>query len=119
LFTPDGSHRAEATGLYPQIFYGREELRGMARQHKLRDNRVPESMRHFILNLMLERTADGLTAKAYRLGVNIARDGQVRFGASGIYFDYLVHSADEGWRYHHKNFITANAPVPEAATSSR
>jgi hypothetical protein len=117
LFTPDGSHINE-TADPRQFFITHEELRGFARQKKLDDNRVPESMRHFITNIMLERTPEGVTSKAYRMGVNIARDGQIRLGTSGIYFDYLVKTP-QGWRYKHKNYITANADVPEAAKASR
>jgi hypothetical protein len=114
LFTPDGSHTNETTSP-KQFFFGREELLGFARAMKIRGNRVPETVGHFITNVLLDRTAEGAAVKAYRLNVRLAALGQPGgLGSSGIYFDYLVKTPD-GWRYRRKNFIAANAEVPETA----
>jgi hypothetical protein len=115
LFTPDGIHINE-TADPRQFFRGRDALLGFALQRRLQDNRVPERVNHFITNMLLEPTADGVTAKPYLLRVNIQREGQPgsTITAGGIYFDYLVKTAD-GWRFAHKNFMTPNAPLPETA----
>ena len=115
LFTPDGIHINE-TAEPRQFFRGRDELLEFARQRRLKDNRVPERVNHFITNMLLEPTADGVTAKPYLLRVNIQREGQPgsTITAGGIYFDYLVKTA-EGWRFAHKNFMSPNAPLPETA----
>jgi hypothetical protein len=117
LFTPDGSHTNETT-TPKQFFFGREELLGFARAMKIRGNRVPETVGHFITNVLLDRTADGAAVKAYRLNVRLAALGEPGgLGSSGIYFDYLVRTP-EGWRYRRKNFMAANADVPETARTS-
>ena len=113
LFTPDGSHINESGGA-KEFFFGREELRGFARQRKLHDNRQPGRMGHFLTNIMLEKIPDGVAAKVYRLGANIAPNGSVRFGPAGLYYDYLVKT-DEGWRFDRKNYVGANGPLPANA----
>jgi hypothetical protein len=116
LFTPDGSHTNETTRP-KQFFFGHHELRGFARAMKLRGNRVPATVGHFITNIMIEPMPDGAAVKAYRLGVRIPALGSAGgLGPSGIYFDYLVESPD-GWRYRRKNFIAANAAVPDTAVT--
>jgi hypothetical protein len=112
LFTPDGSHTNETT-TPKQFFFGHQELLGFARAMKIRGGRVPTTVGHFITNIMIDRTPEGAAVKAYRIGVDL--NGKW-IGPSGIYFDYLVKTAD-GWRYRRKNFMAANAPVPETATT--
>jgi hypothetical protein len=114
LFTPNGSHINESDGA-KEFFFGREELRGFARQRKMRDNRGPGTMGHFLTNVMLEKIPDGIASKLYRISANISKDdGSVRFGVLGLYYDYLVKT-DEGWFFDRKQFMTANGPLPANA----
>ncbi|MBI4265101.1 MAG: nuclear transport factor 2 family protein [Acidobacteria bacterium] len=73
LFTPDGVHINETGG---QFFQGRDALLGFALQRKEKDNRVPERVNHFITNMLLEATSEGVTARPYLLRVNIRREGE-------------------------------------------
>jgi SnoaL-like domain len=117
LYTPDGSHTNES-GLPKQFFFGHEELLGFARAMRVRGDRVPETVGHWITNLMIDRTPQGATVKAYRLNVSVGGLGKpAGLGSSGIYFDYLVKTP-AAWQFHRKNFMSANAPVPETAVSA-
>ena len=116
LFTPDGSHTNETTSPR-QFFFGHQELLGFARAMKIRGNRVPATVGHFITNIMIDPRPGGAAVKAYRLGVRIQSLGQPGgLGPSGIYFDYLVKTPD-GWLFRRKNFVAANAAIPETATT--
>ncbi|MBI4263429.1 MAG: nuclear transport factor 2 family protein [Acidobacteria bacterium] len=116
LFTPDGSHTNE-TSAPKQFFFGHEELLGFARAMRVRGSRVPETVGHWITNVLIDRIPEGAAVKAYRFNVSIAGLGQPGgLGSSGIYFDYLVKTP-EGWQYRRKNFMGANSALPETATT--
>lgn len=119
VFTPDGVH-VNSTG--NEFFKGRDMLNAFA-GGKLRMERSPSgavslywldntrsnnksefNSGHFITNIMLEPTADGVKSKAYLMGGNM--------NPRGIYFDTIVKTA-EGWRFKVKHFINAGTPVPE------
>jgi hypothetical protein len=124
VFTADGIH-INATG--NEFFKGRDMLNAFA-GGKLRLERSPSgansvywldlsrpngknqfNVGHFITNILLEPTAEGVKSKVYLMGVNVA-GGQIF--PRGIYFDTIEKTA-EGWRFKVKHFIQGNTPVPE------
>jgi len=100
LFTSDGIMGDARTG---KLLHGSEALAANARGASPKN---PLTTGHFLADIMLVPTSDGVVGTAYRVsnsGVPI-----------GIYF-CLVAKTVEGWRFKEMHFTGPNLPVPEAA----
>jgi hypothetical protein len=100
LFTSDGIMGDARTG---KLLHGSEALAGNARGTAPKN---PFTTGHFLADVMLIPTSDGVVGTAYRIsnsGVPV-----------GIYFCLVVRTT-EGWRFKEMHFTGPNLPVPENA----
>lgn len=97
LFAPDGAF----TDRMGRETKGKEALAALAR----RNTRGPQSAFHFIVNHVIEPTADGASGKEYLLQLRMGEGDRPNdiFGG-GQYNDIYVRTPD-GWRFKRRQFI--------------
>jgi uncharacterized protein (TIGR02246 family) len=104
LFAPDGAF-LDRTG---RATTGREALIALAR----RNTRGPQSAFHFIMNHVIEPSAEGATGKEYLVQLRIGEPGKPNdiFGG-GRYEDVYVKTT-QGWRFKQRQFLPSERPAP-------
>jgi uncharacterized protein (TIGR02246 family) len=104
LFAPDGVF-LDRTG---RATSGKDALAALAR----RNTRGQQSAFHFIMNHVIEPTADGATGKEYLVQLRMGEGERPNdiFGG-GHYEDVYVKTAD-GWRFKQRQFIPSERPPP-------
>jgi hypothetical protein len=111
LFTPDGSHLNDSRQPSRQFVKGRDRLVAFALQDPAKH---PTRVGHFVTNVMLEPSPEGVLSKAYLMRVNVRSEGQLPgISAGGIYFDLLAKTP-VGWRFKAKQFMVAYEPLPDS-----
>jgi hypothetical protein len=107
LFAPDGAF-LDRTG---RATTGHDNLAALAR----RNTRGRQSAFHFIMNHVIEASAEGATGKEYLVQLRIGegeRPNEI-FGG-GHYEDVYVKTRD-GWRFKQRQFLPSQRPLPPAA----
>jgi uncharacterized protein (TIGR02246 family) len=85
---------------------GKDALAAMARQF----TRGRQSAYHFMMNHVIEPSADGATGKQYVVQLRMGEPGQPNgVGAGGRYDDVYVKTAD-GWRFKRREFVASERP---------
>jgi hypothetical protein len=107
LFAPDGAF-LDRTG---RATTGREALAALAR----RNTRGRQSAFHFIMNHVIEPTAEGARGKEYLVQLRMGEGERPNdiFGG-GHYEDVYAKTAD-GWRFKQRQFIPSERPAPRSA----
>jgi actinorhodin biosynthesis protein ActVIA len=107
LFAPDGVF-LDRTG---RPTSGKDALAALAR----RNTRGQQSAFHFIMNHVIEPTADGARGKEYLVQLRMGEGERPNdiFGG-GHYEDVYVKTPD-GWRFKQRQFIPSERPAPRSA----
>jgi uncharacterized protein (TIGR02246 family) len=103
LFAPDGAF-LDGTG---KATTGRDALAALAR----RNTRGPQSAFHFIMNHVIEPSAEGATGREYLVQLRMGeapRPNEI-FGG-GHYEDVYVKTPD-GWRFKQRQFLPSERPA--------
>jgi len=106
LFTPDGTLVAG-----DQTHEGRQNLKAYATQN--RPGQGPLFVSHFSANPVIEASAEGATAKAYYVILNLGEGGKPSsVGGGGHYEDRFVKTA-QGWRIKRREVIPSKTQLPQ------
>jgi uncharacterized protein (TIGR02246 family) len=109
LFTPDGEFigtRGHAKG--------RDALADYCRGAR----KPTIGVSHFIMNQVVEPTADGVTGKQYLIVVNIGENNQPggEFSNTGGHYEDVYAKTAQGWRFKRREYIPIKAaPRPSQA----
>jgi hypothetical protein len=128
MFTPDGLHINASNRL--EYVRGRDALAAFVGGRMRIGSAVeldpkhvtvkdPTRVSHHTANVMLDPVPGGVNAKVYLIYITIEREGRPNLvGSGGIYFDFLVKTPDEGWRFKHKNVLFLGVPLPDSLPPS-
>jgi hypothetical protein len=111
LFAPDGAF-LDRTG---RATTGHDNLAALAR----RNTRGRQSAFHFIMNHVIEPSAEGATGKEYLVQLRMGegeRPNEI-FGG-GHYEDVYVKTRD-GWRFKQRQFLPSQRPPPRQPAAAR
>jgi hypothetical protein len=111
LFAPEGAF-LDRTG---KATTGRDALAAMA----LRFKRGPQSPFHFLVNHVIEPTADGARGKEYLLQVRMGEPGHENEIFGGGHYEDTYQRTREGWRFKTRQFIPSELPATGAPAASR
>jgi hypothetical protein len=127
MFTPDGLHINATNHLeyvrgreaLAAFVYGAMRLGGaVSLDTQAAGRKNTKMISHHTANVMLDPVPGGVNARVYLMYVDIAAEGQPnRVGSGGIYFDFLVKTA-EGWRFKHKDVLFLGVPLPDSLPPS-
>jgi hypothetical protein len=111
LFAPDGAF-LDRTG---RATTGAENLAALAR----RNTRGQQSAFHFIMNHVIEPSAEGATGKEYLVQLRMGEGERPNdiFGG-GHYEDVYVKTRD-GWRFKQRQFLPSQRPPPRQPPAAR
>jgi hypothetical protein len=118
LFTADGEFHGPAgvPGGNPFNAKGTEALAALVRHPPDRDQSTRVS--HFLMNHLIEPTAEGATGKVYLLVINFGRDGKPSSLSMGGHYDDVYAQTPDGWRFKSRTFFRgAFGPDPKPETS--
>jgi len=107
LFAPDGAF-LDRTG---KATMGRDALAGLARRFQ----RGPQSQFHFLMNHVIEATADGARGKEYLLQLRMGEPGQENDIFGGGHYEDTYTKTAKGWRFKTRQFIPSDLPAAGAA----
>ena len=99
LFVPDGVF-ADSSGRETR---GRDALAELARPFA----RGPQSASHFIVNHVIEPTADGATGKQYIVQLRIGEGDRPNEVFGGGRYDDVYVKTSEGWRFKRRQFTAS------------
>jgi hypothetical protein len=111
LFAPGGAFLDRAG----KATTGRDALAAMA----LRFKRGPQSPFHFLVNHVIEPTADGARGKEYLLQVRMGEPGHENEIFGGGHYEDTYQKTPEGWRFKTRQFIPSDLPAPGASANGR
>jgi hypothetical protein len=97
LFAPDGAF-ADRMGRETK---GRDALAALAR----RNTRGPQSAFHFIVNHVIEPTAEGAVGKEYLLQLRMGDGERPNDVFGGGHYDDIYVKTPEGWRFKRRQFV--------------
>ena len=101
LFAPGGEFVVNGT-----VTTGKDALATLARQF----TRGRQSAFHFMMNHVIEPSADGAAGKQYLVQLRMGEPGQPNgVGPGGRYDDVYVKTAD-GWRFKRREFVASERP---------
>jgi SnoaL-like protein len=106
LFTDDAEFHQQPTAGYPsgRVWTGRKELLTIAKK----EVETPNALGHFIMNHMIEPTADGATGKAYLFTVSPFVDeksGRRTFTITPYHYEDVYRKTPEGWRFKSRTVV--------------
>jgi hypothetical protein len=111
LYVPDGVF----TNQNGVVFAGRERLALASRGERGCQNRSPQNVGHFTVNLVITQTPEGVTGDSYMANIRIGENGQPSaVNSGGKYHDVYVNTPD-GWRFKTRTYTLArrsNDPTP-------
>ena len=117
LFTADGEFHgpAGAPGGNPFNAKGTEALAALVRTPPNGGDRSTR-VSHFLMNHLIEPSAEGATGKVYLLVINFGRDGKPSSLSMGGHYDDVYAQTPEGWRFKSRNFVRGAFESEPAAT---
>jgi len=91
---------------------GRDQLAKLA----LDQPHGPAYVRHFLMNQLIEPTADGAAGKQYLVVIDIGENGKPGAIYIGGHYEDVYARTAQGWRFKRREFIPsrAGAPAPES-----
>jgi hypothetical protein len=101
LFSPEGAF-VERNG---QEITGRDALAALA----VRTQKGPMVVFHFIMNHVIEPTADGAIGREYLIQLKIGEDGKASEVAGGGHYDDAYVKTANGWRFKRRQFIRSTS----------
>src|SRR4051812_15956915 len=107
LFAPDGAF-LDRTG---KGTTGRDALAAVARRFQ----RGPQSQFHFLLNHVIEPTADGARGKESLLQLRMGEPGHENDIFGGGHYEDTYQRTPSGWRFKTRQFIPSDLPAPGTA----
>lgn len=107
LFAPDGAF-LDRTG---RATTGREALAALAR----RNTRGRQSAFHFIMNHVIEPTAEGARGKEYLVQLRMGEGERPNDIFGGGHYEDLYVRTPDGWRFKQRQFIPSERPPPRSA----
>jgi hypothetical protein len=107
LFAPDGAF-LDRTG---KATTGREALAAVARRFQ----RGPQSQFHFLMNHVIEATADGARGKEYLLQLRMGEPDHENEIFGGGHYEDTYEKTVRGWRFKTRQFIPSDLPAAGAA----
>jgi len=108
LFAPDGAFISATRGRIE----GHDKLAALGR------GRNPMFPRRFIVNHVIEPSADGATGRAYVIEIDLPSDGEKLGGeltATGGRYEDVYEKTPQGWRFRTREFVPSKMAVPGAA----
>jgi SnoaL-like domain len=108
LFAPDGAF-LDRTG---KGTTGRDALSAVARRFQ----RGPQSTFHFLVNHVIEPTADGARGKEYLLQLRMGEPGRANDIFGGGHYEDVYQKTANWWRFKSRQFVPSE--LPAAATAS-
>ena len=109
LFAPDGAF-LDRTG---KGTTGRDALAAVARRFQ----RGPQSQFHFLMNHVIEATADGARGKEYLLQLRMGEPGHENEMFGGGHYEDTYQRTPGGWRFKTRQFIPSDLPAAESAVA--
>jgi len=103
LFAPDGAF-LDRTG---KGTTGRDALAAVARRFQ----RGPQSQCHFLMNHVIEATADGARGKEYLLQLRMGEPGHENEIFGGGHYEDTYQRTPAGWRFKTRQFIPSDLPA--------
>jgi hypothetical protein len=107
LFAPGGAF-LDRTG---KATTGREALAAVARRFQ----RGPQSQFHFLMNHVIEPTADGARGKEYLLQLRMGEPDHENEIFGGGHYEDTYEKTAKGWRFRTRQFIPSDLPAAGAA----
>ena len=107
LFAPDGAF-LDRTG---KATTGRDALAAVARRFQ----RGPQSQFHFLMNHVIEATADGARGKEYLLQLRMGEPDHENEIFGGGHYEDTYQKTVRGWRFKTRQFIPSDLPAAGAA----
>jgi hypothetical protein len=107
LFAPDGAF-LDRTG---KATTGRDALAAVARRFE----RGPQSQFHFLMNHVIEPTADGARGKEYLLQLRMGEPDHENEIFGGGHYEDTYEKTARGWRFKTRQFIPSDLPAAGAA----
>jgi hypothetical protein len=107
LFAPDGAF-LDRTG---KATTGRDALAAVARRFQ----RGPQSQFHFLMNHVIEATADGARGKEYLLQLRMGEPDHENEIFGGGHYEDTYEKTVRGWRFKTRQFIPSDLPAAGAA----
>ena len=108
LFAPDGAF-LDRTG---KGTTGRDALAAVARRFQ----RGPQSQFHFLMNHVIEPTADGARGKEYLLQLRMGEPGHENEIFGGGHYEDTYEKTPNGWRFKTRQFVPSELPAAGTAT---
>ena len=109
LFAPDGAF-LDRTG---KATTGRDALSAVARRFQ----RGPQSQFHFLMNHVIEATADGARGKEYLLQLRMGEPGHENEIFGGGHYEDTYQRTPAGWRFKTRQFIPSDLPAAGSAVA--
>jgi hypothetical protein len=109
LFAPDGAF-LDRTG---KATTGRDALAAVARRFQ----RGPQSQFHFLMNHVIEATADGARGKEYLLQLRMGEPGHENEIFGGGHYEDTYQRTPAGWRFKTRQFIPSDLPAAGSAVA--
>jgi hypothetical protein len=110
LFAPGGAF-LDRTG---KATTGRDALAAVARRFQ----RGPQSQFHFLMNHVIEPTADGARGKEYLLQLRMGEPGRENDIFGGGHYEDTYQRTPNGWRFKTRQFIPSDLPTADGAAAS-
>lgn len=115
LFTEDGVFTAQLGR--PYEMKGREQLAGLAWQHRPRQG--PLYVRNFHSNVYIEPSPDGATGRSYGLMIDVPEDGHPAMALEGGHYEDIYVKTTAGWRFKKRTFIPSKPGSAAEASASQ
>jgi len=109
LFAPDGAFLDRAG----KATTGRDALSAVARRFQ----RGPQSQFHFLMNHVIEATADGARGKEYLLQLRMGEPGHENEVFGGGHYEDTYQRTPAGWRFKARQFIPSDLPAAGSAVA--
>jgi hypothetical protein len=111
LFAPDGAFLDRAG----KATTGAENLAALAR----RNTRGQQSAFHFIMNHVIEPSAEGATGKEYLVQLRIGEGQRPNEIFGGGHYEDVYVKTPLGWRFKQRQFLPSERPEPSPAPPAR
>ena len=110
LFAPDGTFGNTK---------GREQLAALARNTQ-KERGGPAYTRHFLTNVIITPTPQGVTGRQYLVAIDVAEGGKPSTVAHGGHYDDVYVKTPEGWRFKSRTYVQSKiGPKPGEASPAR
>lgn len=115
LFAPDGVFVGMNQGAEGRSYRGRDVLASLARG----GSRGPANVSHFITNMRIEPTAEGVKGTQYAVIAHIGENGEPSEITHGGHYEDVYVKTTDGWRFKSRVFYASEGgPEPRQLDSS-